>query len=172
MIIEEEDYPECILEIHEDNTIYLNGEQIVITYDSIETPENNVISAMSNVRYHDSDSGTASLYNVLGKTERVANIYLQAAIGGLTTTIVLGIIGRIVADVAFTASVATNLISVFSAYKTQYLSCVIRHYYRNGWVGGWNMGSFAEKIVTTWYPQVNYKGAPITTTHYRTGILY
>ena len=34
------------------------------------------------------------------------------------------------------------------------------------------MGSFEEKIVTTWYPQVDFKGKATTTTHYRTGISY
>ena len=34
------------------------------------------------------------------------------------------------------------------------------------------MGSFEEKIVTTWSPQVDFKGKATTTTQYRTGISY
>lgn len=170
--VEEEGRTDNIIEIDKDNNVYLNGRQVVVTYENLKSENENAIAPRLTTRYYESDSGNPSLYTVLGKTEKVANIHFQSAIGSLTATVILGIIGFIVPGIGFTASVATAVASAFSAYNTKNLSCIVRHYYRAGWPGGWYMGSFAEKIVTTWYPQVDFKGNTTTTTHYRTGISY
>lgn len=78
-------------------------------------------------------------------TDRVASIHFTSAVGGLTITVILGVICFIVPVVGFTAGVAAGIASAFAAKNTKGILCVVRHYYRPGWPGGWYMGSFAEK---------------------------
>lgn len=165
-------YSDNVVKIDKEDNVYLNGNQIVINYKNSQSESENVISPRLTTRYHESDSGDPSLYTVLGKTERVANIYFESAIGGLTTTVILGVLSTIVPGLSFTTGVAAALGTVYAAYNTKGISCVIRHYYKEGWQNGWYMGSFAEKIVTTWYSGLNYTGNRTITTHYRTGYLY
>lgn len=172
LTIKEKGKKDNIVEVDKDDKISLNGESVVITYEEIEQGNENVITPRLTTRYYESDSGNSSAYTVLGKTEKVANIYFESTIGGLTTTVILGVIGAIIPGIAFTASVAVGIATAFGAYNTKNLSCIVKHYYQKGWTGGWYMGSFGEKIVTTWYSQVNYKGKSTVTTHYRTGISY
>lgn len=172
LTIKEDGYPDNVIKVDQDNNLYLNENQIVISYEYPQTESENVISPRLTTRYYESDSGNPSLYTVLGKTEKVANIYFQSAIGGLATTVVLGVISTIVLGISFTASVAAGLGTAFASANTKGISCVIEHYYREGWTGGWYMGTFAEKIVTTWYSGLNYTGDTTVTTHYRTGYFY
>jgi len=172
LIVKEEGYKDNIVEIDKDNHVYLNGKPVIVTCEKLQSENESTVEPRLTTRYYESDSGNPSLYTVLGNTEKVANIYFESTVGGLTSTVILGVIGFIVPGIGFTACVATAIASSFAAYNTKNLSCIVRHYYKKGCPGGWYMGSFEEKIVTTWYPQVDFKGKATTTTHYRTGISY
>lgn len=172
LTIEEADHSTNVVKVSKDDSVYLNGNQIVIDYENLGSETEEVVSPRLTTRYFESDSGNPSLYTVPGPTESVANIHFQSQVGNLTVTIVLGVIGFLTPGISFTTGVAAGIISVFAASNTTDMSCKIRHYYQPGWPNGWNAGSFAEKIVTTWYAGVNYTGPQYTTTHYRTGYLY
>ncbi|WP_373207497.1 hypothetical protein [Coprococcus phoceensis] len=96
LTVKEEGCTDNIIEIDKDNNVYLNGKQVVVTYENLKSENENVIAPRLTTRYYESDSGNPSLYTVLGKTEKVANIYFQSAISGLTATAILGVIGFIV----------------------------------------------------------------------------
>lgn len=165
----EEGGTDSIIEIDKDNNVYLNGEQVVVTYEDLNSENENTIAPKINTRYTESDSGDPTLYTSLGRTEKVANIIFDAAIGSLTSTAVLGVIGFLVPGICYTTSVALALITADAALNITELSCVIRHYYKENAPGGWYAGSFSEKIETTWYSQLNFEGDFFTTSHYRYG---
>lgn len=80
LTVKEEGCTDNIIEIDKDNNVYLNGKQVVVTYENLKSENENVIAPRLTTRYYESDSGNPSLYTVLGKTEKVANIYFQSAI--------------------------------------------------------------------------------------------
>lgn len=154
------------------NNIFLNGEQIQSNYNTLIQENNNGVSPRLTTRYYETDSGNPADYTVYGYTDIVPDINLRNYGGAITTTIILGLLGKIVAGLAFTASVASAVATFLAAKDSKGASCMVQHYYREGWPNGWYMGSFAEMLVTRWYSEKDFGGDVEITTHYRTGISY
>ena len=170
--ITEEGFSDAIITIDEFNNIYLNGNKIQITYDELDSPNENIIKPLLNVRYYESNTGTPSQYTVLAKTEKIADINLKTEIAKLSATALFSVVKLLVPELNFTLEIASNILEAYIDTKTKHLSSIIKHYYKKGSPGGWYMGSFAEKLVTTWYSQKNYKGKKHVSIHYRHGMSF
>ena len=83
LIVKEEGYKDNIVEIDKDNHVYLNGKPVIVTCEKLQSENESTVEPLLTTRYYESDSGNPSLYTVLGKTEKVANIYFESTIGGV-----------------------------------------------------------------------------------------
>lgn len=164
-----------VLKIDQDNNIYLNGQKVEITYqDSVYAENLNESHTRAGVKYTEQDKpsfGKPEDYTVFLKSDQRADIQFSQAIGTITITTILGVIGIFYPGIGFTASVAAAIKGAFDAKNTKNLSCKMRHTLNKNYPSGWYHGMYCEQITTTWYASKNYQGATTVTKHYKTGYI-